>query len=113
MEAFVLSGPDAGRVFPLSASSVIGRDPTAAVRLSDEEVSRRHAIVLLGEGEIVVEDLGSVNGTFTEFGQVNKEKKLMAGDRIRVGRTVIEIRDAPARDLDAHEKTTKSSLPRL
>ena len=113
MEAVVLSGPDRGRVFALSASSVIGRDPTATIRLNDDEVSRRHAIILVGEGELTVEDLGSVNGTFTEFGQVKSEKKLMPGDRIRVGQTVIELREVEPDDREDGEKPTKTSLPRL
>jgi DNA segregation ATPase FtsK/SpoIIIE, S-DNA-T family len=70
VELFVVDGPDAGRSFSLAAESVIGRDPTAAIRLTDEEVSRRHAIITLGEGSAVIEDLGSVNGTHTDAGPV-------------------------------------------
>jgi pSer/pThr/pTyr-binding forkhead associated (FHA) protein len=111
MELIVLEGPDAGRSFALTAQSVIGRDPTATVSLTDEEVSRRHAIVSLGEGEITIEDLGSFNGTHTDSGEVKEETSLQAGDRIRVGQTVLELREVEGADPE-DMKPTKTSMPR-
>jgi S-DNA-T family DNA segregation ATPase FtsK/SpoIIIE len=113
MELFVVDGPDAGRSFSLSAESVIGRDPTATVHLTDEEVSRRHAIISLGEGQITVEDLGSSNGTFTDAGQVNSETQLQAGDRIRVGQSTLELRELSGSEDPENLKPTKVPLPRL
>ena len=111
MELFVVEGPDAGRSFALSAESVIGRDPTAAVHLTDEEVSRRHAIISVGEGQLSIEDLGSVNGTHTQTGPVVGEASLNLGDRIRVGQSVLELRQLGGEDPEAL-KPTKTSLPR-
>jgi pSer/pThr/pTyr-binding forkhead associated (FHA) protein len=111
MELVVLEGPDAGRSFSLTAQSVIGRDPTATVHLTDDEVSRRHAIVTLGEGQITIEDLGSFNGTHTDDGEVTQETPLNVGDRIRLGRTVLELREIAGEDPEAL-KPTKTSLPR-
>ena len=110
MQLFVVEGPDAGRSFALSADSVIGRDPTAAVHLSDEEVSRRHAIISLGEGNATIEDLGSVNGTHVGETAVNGEMSVKSGDRIRVGQTVLELRQLPGMDPD-NLPPTKTSLP--
>jgi pSer/pThr/pTyr-binding forkhead associated (FHA) protein len=92
VELFVVEGPDQGRSFPLGPSSVIGRDPTAAINLTDEEVSRRHAIVSVDEGRVQVEDLGSSNGTFVEPGAITGETELQPGQRLRVGQTVMELR---------------------
>jgi S-DNA-T family DNA segregation ATPase FtsK/SpoIIIE len=111
MELFVVEGPDAGRSFSLSAHSVIGRDPTAAVHLTDEEVSRRHAIITLGEGQATIEDLGSVNGTHTDLGQVVGEANLSAGDKIRVGQSLLQLREIGGADPEAL-KPTKTSMPR-
>lgn len=111
MELVVLEGPDAGRSFALTAQSVIGRDPTATVNLTDEEVSRRHAIVSLGEGEITIEDLGSFNGTHMDTGEIKEETPLRAGDRIRVGQSVLELREVAGTDPE-EMKPTKTSLPR-
>jgi pSer/pThr/pTyr-binding forkhead associated (FHA) protein len=112
MELYVLDGPDVGRSFSLTAQSVIGRDPTATVHLTDEEVSRRHAIITLGEGETTIEDLGSVNGTHTDAGRVEGEAALRAGDRIRVGQTLLELRELTGSEDPEDLKPTKASLPR-
>src|SRR6476646_3453688 len=111
MELFVVEGPDVGRSFSLSAESVIGRDPTAAVHLTDEEVSRRHAIISIGEGQAMIEDLGSVNGTHTDLGPVVGEASVQAGDRIRVGQSVLQLREIGGEDPE-DLKPTKASLPR-
>jgi pSer/pThr/pTyr-binding forkhead associated (FHA) protein len=112
MELLVVDGPDQGRSFALTAQSVIGRDPTATVHLTDEEVSRRHAIVTVGEGQLTIEDLGSFNGTHTDDGEVKQETALRVGDRIRVGQTVLELRELKGSEDPENLKPTKTSLPR-
>jgi pSer/pThr/pTyr-binding forkhead associated (FHA) protein len=112
MELFVVEGPDAGRSYSLTAQSVIGRDPTATVHLTDQEVSRRHAIVTAGEGQVTIEDLGSFNGTHVGNNEIGGEMPLQIGDRVRVGRTVLELRvQRPGEDPE-NLKPTKTSLPR-
>jgi DNA segregation ATPase FtsK/SpoIIIE, S-DNA-T family len=111
MELLVVQGPDTGRTFPLAPQSVIGRDPTAAVSLNDEEVSRRHAIVSVGEGEISIEDLGSSNGTFVDDTQVDGETPLQLGARIRVGKTLMELRARQAAGDPENLAATKVPLP--
>jgi pSer/pThr/pTyr-binding forkhead associated (FHA) protein len=113
VELFVIDGPDKGHSFSLGAQSVIGRDPTAAVHLTDEEVSRRHAILTLGEGQITIEDLGSSNGTHLGDQAVRRETLLQAGDRIRVGQTVLELRAAKFAEDPENLRPTKVPLPRL
>ena len=112
MEMLVVEGPDQGRSFALTAQSVIGRDPTATVHLTDEEVSRRHAIVTVGEGQITIEDLGSFNGTHTDTGEITAEMPLQPGDRVRVGKTVLELRELSGSEDPENLKPTKTSLPR-
>jgi pSer/pThr/pTyr-binding forkhead associated (FHA) protein len=112
MELLVVEGPDKGRSFALSAQSVIGRDPTAAVHLTDDEVSRRHAIIMLGEGQATIEDLGSFNGTHTDAGEVKGETPVRAGDRIRLGSTVLQLRELKGSEDPENMKPTKTSLPR-
>lgn len=112
MELFVVQGPDTGRSFPLGPESVVGRDPTAAVQLTDDEVSRRHAIVSAGEGLPTVEDLGSSNGTFVDDAPVTGEVSLEPGQRIRVGQTVLELRDGAKVDPE-NLPSTKVPLPEL
>jgi pSer/pThr/pTyr-binding forkhead associated (FHA) protein len=111
MELVVVAGPDQGRSFALTAQSVVGRDPTATVHLSDEEVSRRHAIVTIGEGQATIEDLGSFNGTHLNARKLDAETPLSVGDQIQVGQTVLELRELPGADPE-DLKPTKTSLPR-
>src|SRR3954451_13591998 len=113
MELFVVEGPDSGRSFSLSAQSVVGRDPTAAVHLSDDEVSRRHAIISLGEGEATIEDLGSVNGTHVNGGPIEGEARVRAGDQIQLGSTLLELRELGGPEDPENLKSTKTSMPRL
>src|SRR4051812_9373212 len=110
MELFVLEGPDTGRSFPLTAESVIGRDPTATVHLTDEEVSRRHALVSIGEGQASVEDLGSSNGTYVDEVLVEGEAALQPGSKLRIGSTVLEYRRLPGSEDPENLRATKTSL---
>src|SRR5204862_5415647 len=113
MELFVLDGPDSGRTFTLGPQSVLGRDPTSAVRLSDEEVSRRHALVTIGEGKILVEDLGSSSGTYVDGARITKETEMHAGEFLKIGRTTLELR-ASRPGIDPEDlPATKVPLPEI
>lgn len=89
----VVEGPDLGRSFDVAGDAVVGRDPTAAVQLTDQEVSRRHAIVSAQGDGIAVEDLGSSNGTWLGDDRVQGSAALLLGGRLRVGSTVMELRE--------------------
>jgi pSer/pThr/pTyr-binding forkhead associated (FHA) protein len=110
VELFVVEGPDRGRSFALGPQSVVGRDPTSAIHLTDEEVSRRHAIIMLGEGRCTIEDLGSSNGTYLDDQPVEGEASIATGARIGVGQTVLELREARGEDPE-NLKSTKVPLP--
>lgn len=70
---------------------VIGRLPDSDIVLSDPGVSRRHAEIRRQDGGFVIADLGSTNGTLVNQAAV-EERLLQEGDRITVGRTVLEFR---------------------
>jgi pSer/pThr/pTyr-binding forkhead associated (FHA) protein len=111
LELFVVQGPDEGRSFALGPQSVVGRDPTSAIHLTDEEVSRRHAIIGLGEGRCTIEDLGSSNGTYVDDRLVEGEAGLQAGARIGIGQTVLELREGRGAEDPENLRTTKVPLP--
>lgn len=67
---------------------VIGRDASAAIRLDDRLVSRRHARVLPADGAWVVEDLDTRNGTFVN-GVREYRRALRDGDRLEFGAWVL------------------------
>ena len=65
---------------------MIGRAPTCSLILSDENVSRNHAVIQRGPGGWTLSDVGSTNGTQLN-GQPVTEAQLRAGDRIVFGST--------------------------
>lgn len=85
----ILEGIDKGRMFRELATPVtIGREEGNALRLNDERVSRFHAKVQFDNGEIILTDLESTNGTRVN-GNVVQIRRLRPGDRIGVGRSLL------------------------
>jgi hypothetical protein len=69
---------------------VVGRDPDCDVALQEPTVSRQHARLLFRDGNWMVQDLESTNGTVVNGRQVGR-CQLCAGDRLRLGRQLIDI----------------------
>ncbi|MGB9660635.1 MAG: FhaA domain-containing protein [Moorellaceae bacterium] len=87
----VIEGPDQGRSFLLHPGrQVLGRNPACEIVLTDEQVSRQHCLVEVEEDKIIVVDLGSRNGTSVN-GEPIKRVLLAPGDRLQLGRTVLEV----------------------
>jgi pSer/pThr/pTyr-binding forkhead associated (FHA) protein len=85
----VLDGVDRGRVFRnLPPPITIGREEGNALRLNDERVSRFHAKVQQDNGDIILTDLESTNGTRVN-GNVVQIRRLRPGDRIHLGRSLL------------------------
>ena len=76
----------------LNGTVQIGRAPTCQIRLDDNYISQLHAKISERNGAWVVEDLGSTNGTYLNQRKVTAPTEISAGDRIRVGKTVLEVR---------------------
>jgi transcriptional regulator with GAF, ATPase, and Fis domain len=91
----LLEGPDTGAAFALDASTptraLLGTSPVCSVRLTDSEVSRRHAALTITANHVQYIDLGSTNGT-TVNGVIVKEASLVGGEAIRVGRSVFSLK---------------------
>ena len=73
-------------------ANVFGRDYDAAVWIDDPSVSRHHARIVVGEGEAILEDLGSKNGTLVNGEAIDAPTKLSDGDEIRIGRASVTFR---------------------
>lgn len=83
----VLSGGAVGMMYKLNRDGpmVIGRGLGADVRLDDEGVSRQHSkVTAVGNGDAVLEDLGSSNGTFVNGDRIQRHT-LKDGDKVQVG----------------------------
>ncbi len=70
----------------------IGRADACHIRLSDSYVSSFHARIFDRNGSWYVEDLGSTNGTYVNQRRVSTPTEVRAGDRVRIGKTVLELR---------------------
>ncbi len=80
------------KTYPLSKHVVtLGRLADCDVVLSDPGASRHHAEIRRENGSYVIIDLGSTNGTMVNEATVD-ERQLEEGDRITIGRTVLEFR---------------------
>jgi hypothetical protein len=78
---------------PLDGRPVqIGRAEACQVRLDDTYASAFHARLFTRDGAWFVEDLGSTNGTFLNQRRVTEPVAVGAGDRVRIGRTILELR---------------------
>jgi pSer/pThr/pTyr-binding forkhead associated (FHA) protein len=85
----VLEGIDKGRTFRELATPVsIGREEGNLLRLNDERVSRFHARVQYDNGEMILTDLESTNGTRVN-GAVVQIRRLRPGDRVGIGRSLL------------------------
>jgi len=76
----------------LAGETVIGRAAECAISIDDEFTSNLHAKVYRSEGRYYVEDLGSTNGTYVNGRRIHYPTELRGGDRIKIGRTVMEFR---------------------
>ena len=98
-------GSSAGKQFPLNNQDAnIGRwdadggvFPDVDLDSDDPEakVSRRHARISLRDGQYMIEDLGSTNGTFVNRGHrltPGERQPLKDGDEIIVGKTFLRFR---------------------
>src|SRR5262249_25555523 len=63
---------------------VVGREPPSDIFVSDPNLSRRHARFTLSSGQVIVEDLGSTNGTWLNAGRVQRAV-LNPGEEVVLG----------------------------
>ena len=80
-----------GRAYELAEEVTVGRAAGCQITLDDTYVSQLHARVFERDGQLYVEDLGSTNGTYLNRKKVSGPIAFRRGDRIQVGKTVLEL----------------------
>ena len=78
-------GGRAGETFHPEGETTIGRSPDCGIFLDDVTVSRKHAVVSERDGAFLVEDQGSLNGTFVNRKRVDSAQ-LEDGDEVQIGK---------------------------
>lgn len=89
---FLEPAESAGSSFVVNGELTIGRAAGCEITLDDTYISQLHARVSIGEHGIVVEDLGSTNGTYLNRKRVTAPVIVSPGDQIQVGSTIMELR---------------------
>jgi pSer/pThr/pTyr-binding forkhead associated (FHA) protein len=80
-------GGRAGEHFiPQGDRTTIGRSPDNDIFLDDVTVSRKHAVLSQNGNELLIEDLGSLNGTFVNRRRIESPTRLESGDEVQIGK---------------------------
>src|ERR1019366_4459046 len=92
-QLLVTAGALAGTIVGLTDQQItIGRASDATLVLTDDYASTRHARLFPQDGQWIVEDLGSTNGTYLDRQKVTQPTPVPIGVPIRIGKTVLELR---------------------
>ena len=93
----VTTGKYAGKVVELTQDElVIGRTAPADLILLHPEISRRHARLVHQQGQYILEDLGSSNGTFLNGQPVRGPQVLADGDEFQLGNEIRLVFNQPS-----------------
>ena len=76
-----------GSAFDIPGGVILGRGGAADIQLEDTFASSRHARIVAQGSVMVLEDLGSTNGTYLNGEPLRGPQPLHPGDRIRIGDT--------------------------
>src|SRR5215218_6193939 len=89
----ITGGPAQGSNIEIGQELHIGRSAGAEGRLGDDpEISRQHARFSRdAQGQLVVEDLGSTNGTYVNGQRISGPRVLNPGDTVQMGRSTLSI----------------------
>ncbi|MCA9039806.1 MAG: FHA domain-containing protein [Planctomycetaceae bacterium] len=91
-ELIIKSGKHQGKRLVLPQSEIIlGRDATCQIRISSEDVSRKHCLLVITDDGVLARDLESQNGTFINDVLLEGEALLSPGDEIRIGPMIFQI----------------------
>jgi len=73
------SGPEKGQIIPIKERTEIGRALECDISILEPSLSRKHAELYIDNGDLIVEDLGSANGTYVNAKKIEKQS-LKDGD---------------------------------
>jgi hypothetical protein len=97
----ITRGPGAGSRYALTEGEIrIGRHAEAHILLDDVTVSRRHALITIVDGRVILTDQASLNGTYVAGERVNSHV-LSDGDEVQIGRFHLTYLEGPSAVPDA------------
>lgn len=96
-----VSGPTFGKTFAVVGSMTIGRNHDCDISISTDEISRHHAKLQVTPSGVMVEDLGSANGTFVNNQRVHGSAMMKGNDELRLD-TIRFLLVSPTSEAQAH-----------
>ena len=90
----VMTGSHEGTEIPIAGDKfLIGRSETCQLRPKSDSISRKHCILVVRDGRVLIQDLKSRNGTFVNEKRlpVDRAKVLEAGDKLKIGKLCFEL----------------------
>jgi predicted component of type VI protein secretion system len=85
----IVDGEGSGREIPLTLPAVIGRSRSVGITIAHPLVSRQHCELIERDGQLIVRDLGSLNGTFIGDMRITEET-LPPGGMLTVGQVTFQ-----------------------
>jgi diguanylate cyclase (GGDEF)-like protein len=106
----VLSGNNVGEMYNVAGDLVLGRGRDADVRVQGDGISRQHVRLRIEDGSVVLQDLGSTNGSFVNGDRVTTPRRLEDGDKIQLGSaTILKFTYQDALDEDFQRQMFESA----
>lgn len=94
-----VSGVTFGKIYPVHGTMVIGRQSECEIAIPSEEVSRKHAELKVTPDGVMVEDMGSSNGTYVNDRRVTRQL-MKPGDELRLD-TIRFLLLAPGQEMNS------------
>lgn len=108
------TGPLTGLAFGVDRSLVLGRSLQSDIAIASPHVSRQHARLDLEAGQLMIEDLGSFNGTVVNGRALKGRRPLQHDDEIRFHDIVFRVshhRPRGPHQVGLHDQTTSIKIP--
>ncbi len=96
-----VSGPTFGKTYAVVGSMTIGRNHDCDIAIATDEISRHHAKLQVTPTGVMVEDLGSANGTFVNNQRVHGSAMMKGNDELRLD-TIRFLLVSPTAEAHAH-----------
>ncbi|MCO8124200.1 FHA domain-containing protein [Stieleria sp. TO1_6] len=90
----VMTGSHEGTEIPISGDKfLIGRSESCQLRPKSDSISRKHCILVIRDGRVLIQDLKSRNGTYVNEKRLpsDRAKVLSAGDALKIGKLLFEV----------------------
>jgi pSer/pThr/pTyr-binding forkhead associated (FHA) protein len=107
---WVKEGPRRGKFYPIRHGTVIGRKEGGLI-LDDPKVSSLHAKLTMEDGDFIIWDFGSSNGTYVNGKKIRKATVLEENDVVKIGETsfVVKLLDAKPKSKAARAGKTEGA----